>query len=168
MKTPELKKFLQDRGIRVNSYLNPGLVAIACAVEEMDYHHNQCQTTEAEEKLNMHMYGWLFVSKWVLIKILCVELVMPANETGSSLVRRYMRVSYANISVFCTHIYACFVPPYICVFSKSAYICSPKIRIYTRPKDTYIYIHTLKIYIRLEPMYHEPILKQIANHTCTC
>ena len=36
MKMPELKKFLQDRGIRVNSYLKPGLVAIACAVEEMN------------------------------------------------------------------------------------------------------------------------------------
>ena len=36
MKTPELKKFLQDRGITVNSYLKPGLVAIACAVEEMN------------------------------------------------------------------------------------------------------------------------------------
>ena len=44
-----------------------------------------------------------------LIKILCVQLVMPANETRSSLVRKYMRVLYANISVFCTHIYACFV-----------------------------------------------------------
>ena len=29
MKMPELKKFLQDRGITVNNYLKPGLVAIA-------------------------------------------------------------------------------------------------------------------------------------------
>ena len=36
MKMPELKKFLQDRGITVNSSLKPGLVAIACAVEEMN------------------------------------------------------------------------------------------------------------------------------------
>ena len=36
MKMPELKKFLHDRGITVNSYLKPGLVAIACAVEEMN------------------------------------------------------------------------------------------------------------------------------------
>ena len=58
----------------------------------------------------------------------------------------YMRVSYANISVFCTHIYACFVPiwVYVCfvpiymVFSKSG--CASKVRIYTRPKDTYIYM----------------------------
>ena len=35
MKMPELRKFPQDRGITVNSYLKPGLVAIACAVEEM-------------------------------------------------------------------------------------------------------------------------------------
>ena len=32
MKMPGLKKFLQDRGIMVNSYLRPGLVAIACAI----------------------------------------------------------------------------------------------------------------------------------------
>ena len=50
MKMPELKKFLQDYGITVNSYLKPGLVAIACAVEEMNL-PLQCQTTEAEEKL---------------------------------------------------------------------------------------------------------------------
>ena len=36
MKMPGLKKFLQGRGITVNSYLKPGLVAIACAVEEMN------------------------------------------------------------------------------------------------------------------------------------
>ena len=37
MKMSELKKFLQDRGITVNSYLKPGLVAShACAVEEMN------------------------------------------------------------------------------------------------------------------------------------
>ena len=36
MKMSELKKFLLDPGITVNSYLKPGLVAIACAVEEMN------------------------------------------------------------------------------------------------------------------------------------
>ena len=36
MKMPELKKFLQDCGITVNSYLKPGLVAIACAVKEIN------------------------------------------------------------------------------------------------------------------------------------
>ena len=46
-----------------------------------------------------------------------------------------MRVLYAYICVFFTHIYACFV------------------RIYTRLKDTYI----------IEPIYHEPIFKQMAN-----
>ena len=60
MKMSELKKFLQDRGIMVNSYLKPGLLAIARAVEEMNL-LPQCQTTEAEEKLNMCMYGWPFV-----------------------------------------------------------------------------------------------------------
>ena len=66
MKMSKLKKFLQDRGITVNSYLKPGLVAIACAVEEMNL-PPQCQTTEpeAEEKLNTYMYGWAFVPKWV-------------------------------------------------------------------------------------------------------
>ena len=58
MKMSELKKFLQDRGIKVNSYLKPGVL------EEMNL-PPQCQTTEAEEKLNMYMYGWPFVSKWV-------------------------------------------------------------------------------------------------------
>ena len=53
MKMSELKKFLQDRGITVNSYLKPDLVAIAGAVEEMNF-PPQCQTTEAEEKLNMY------------------------------------------------------------------------------------------------------------------
>ena len=66
MKMSELKKLLQDRGITVNSYLKPSLVAIACAVEEMNL-LPQCQTTEpeAEEKLNMYKYGRAFVSKWV-------------------------------------------------------------------------------------------------------
>ena len=50
MKMPELKKFPQDYGITVNSYLKPGLVAIACAVEEMNLPLHW-QTTEAEEKL---------------------------------------------------------------------------------------------------------------------
>ena len=60
MKMSELKKFLQDCEITVNSYLKTGLLAIACAVEEMNL-PPQCQTTEAEEKLNMHVYGWPFV-----------------------------------------------------------------------------------------------------------
>ena len=64
MKMPELKKFLQDREMTVNSYLKARLVAIACAVEEMNL-PPQCQTTEAEEKLNMYMYGWPFFLKWV-------------------------------------------------------------------------------------------------------
>ena len=70
-----------------------------------------------------------------------------------------MRVLYAylcvfariySICVFCTHIYACFV------------------RIYTRLKDTYIYAFKVfgekYIYIGLEPIYHEPIFKQMASH----
>lgn len=35
MKMPELKRYLQDRGISVNNQLKPGLVAIAWAVESM-------------------------------------------------------------------------------------------------------------------------------------
>lgn len=34
MKMPVLKKFPQEPGITVNSYLKPDLVAIACAVED--------------------------------------------------------------------------------------------------------------------------------------
>ena len=36
MEMSELKTFLQDRGITVNTYLKRGLVAIVCAVEEMN------------------------------------------------------------------------------------------------------------------------------------
>jgi hypothetical protein len=43
---------LQGRGITVNSYLKPGLVAIACAVEKMNL-PIQYQTTEAQENLNV-------------------------------------------------------------------------------------------------------------------
>ena len=50
-----------------------------------------------------------------------IELVMPANETRCSLVSIYMRVSYANISIFCTPIYASFVRIYMRVLY--AYIC---------------------------------------------
>ena len=52
---PKLKEFLQDRGITVSSYLKPGLLAIACAVEEMNL-PLQCQTTEAEEKVKNHSH----------------------------------------------------------------------------------------------------------------
>ena len=52
MKLPELKFYLQNRGITVNSYLKPGLVAIACAVEEMNL-PVLCQTSEADEKLSI-------------------------------------------------------------------------------------------------------------------
>ena len=50
MKMSELKKFLQDRGITVNSYLKPGLVAIGCAVEEMNL-PLQSQTTRQKKSL---------------------------------------------------------------------------------------------------------------------
>ncbi|CAB4026130.1 Carboxypeptidase D [Paramuricea clavata] len=51
MKLVDLKVYLQNRGISVNSHLKPGLVAIACAVKEM------ClpllnSVSEVEEKLN--------------------------------------------------------------------------------------------------------------------
>ena len=67
MKMSELKKFLQDRGITVNSYLKPDLEAIACAVEEMNF-PPQCKTTEAEEKLNnvTCMVDHLFQSGFVI------------------------------------------------------------------------------------------------------
>ena len=52
MKLPELKFYLQNRGITVNSYLKPGLVAIACAVEEMNL-PVLCETSEADEKLGV-------------------------------------------------------------------------------------------------------------------
>ena len=55
----------------------------------------------------------------------------------------YMRVLYAYICVFCTHIYTCFV-------------CTTHIYAFKVFSDKY--------YIGLEPIYHEPILKQMANH----
>jgi hypothetical protein len=36
MKLAELKDYLQNRGVSVNSHLKPGLIATACAVEEMN------------------------------------------------------------------------------------------------------------------------------------
>ena len=54
------------------------------------------------------------------------------------------------ICVFCTHIYACFVRIYIRV-------------LYVR--HIYVFkVFSEKYYIGLEPIYHEPILKQMANH----
>ena len=53
MKLPELKFYLQNRGIMtVNSYLKPGYVAIACDVEEINL-PVLCETSEADEKLDV-------------------------------------------------------------------------------------------------------------------
>ena len=52
MKMPELKRFLQDRGVSVNSQLKPGLVALACAVESMKLSLKNRVTVE-EEKLKI-------------------------------------------------------------------------------------------------------------------
>ena len=52
IKLTELKAYLQNWGITVNSYLKPTLVAIACAVKEMSL-PVLCKVTEADEKLNL-------------------------------------------------------------------------------------------------------------------
>ena len=52
MKLADLKVYLQNRGISVNSHLKPGLVAIACAVEEMRLPLLN-SVSEAEEKLSL-------------------------------------------------------------------------------------------------------------------
>ena len=52
VKLPELKFYLQNRGITANSYLKLGHVAIACAVEEMNL-PVLCETSEAGEKLGI-------------------------------------------------------------------------------------------------------------------
>ena len=52
VKLPELKFYLQNRDITVNSYLKPGHVAIACADEEMNL-PVLFQTSEADEKLGI-------------------------------------------------------------------------------------------------------------------
>ena len=52
VKLPELKFYLQNRGITANSCLKLGHVAIACAVEEMNL-LVLCETSEAGEKLGI-------------------------------------------------------------------------------------------------------------------
>ncbi|XP_046845626.1 uncharacterized protein LOC124439445 [Xenia sp. Carnegie-2017] len=52
MKLPELKNHLQSRGITVSSYLKPGLVAIACAVEKMNIPLIP-QVSKAEQQVNL-------------------------------------------------------------------------------------------------------------------
>ena len=52
MKLPELKAYLQNQGITVNSYLKPELVAIACAVEKISL-PLLFQVSEAQDQLNI-------------------------------------------------------------------------------------------------------------------
>ena len=52
MKLADLKVYLQNRGISVNSHLKPRLVAITCAVEEMRLPLLN-SVSEAEEKLSL-------------------------------------------------------------------------------------------------------------------
>ena len=55
MKMRDLKRFLQDRGVSVNSQLKPRLVAIACAVESMKLPLKNRVTVE-EEKQNFRVF----------------------------------------------------------------------------------------------------------------
>ena len=80
---PKLKKFLQDRGITVNSYLKPGLVAIACAVEEMNL-PLQYQTTEAEEKLRNIMIHMQYRKLVRFIGFIDVHLYLNSTDTAST------------------------------------------------------------------------------------
>ena len=50
-KLPELKTYLQNQGITVNSYPKPRLVTIACAVKEMSL-PVLSQVSEADERLD--------------------------------------------------------------------------------------------------------------------
>ena len=66
-----------------------------------------------------------------------------------------MRVLYAYLFVFCTHIYAFFYA-HICVF------CT---HIHASKRHIYMHLKCLvKIDIVLEPIYHELVFKQMANH----
>lgn len=60
MKLADLKKYLLDRGVSVNSYLKPGLVAIACAVEQMNL-PLLTRVSKDEEQVNvrqrLHIHG---------------------------------------------------------------------------------------------------------------
>ena len=125
MNMPELKKFLQYRGITVNSYLKPGLVAIACAVEEMNL-PPQCQTTEAEEKLNMYIYTWPFVSKWVRDIWALIQCIF--------FTKHFKRIM----------IYVCLLDACICVFL--THITNYKTRIYMRTKHAYVCIQNTHIF----------------------
>ena len=74
-----------------------------------------------------------------------------------------MRVLYAYLCVFCTHIYACFVRIYMRVLY--TYICVFCTHIHASKR--HIYIYAFKVFgekYTLEPIYHEPIFKQMANH----
>ena len=63
-----------------------------------------------------------------------------------------MRVLYAYVCVFCTHIYMRVLYAYI----YTCFVCTTHIYAFKVFSDKY--------YIGLEPIYHEPILKQMANH----
>ena len=52
MKLPELKAYLQNRGITINSYRKPVLVTITCFVEEISL-PVLSQVSEAHEKLDL-------------------------------------------------------------------------------------------------------------------
>ena len=58
MEMPELKRFLQDFGVNVNSQLKPGLVATICAVESMKLPLKSRVTVE-EEKQNFCFFTYL-------------------------------------------------------------------------------------------------------------
>ena len=74
----------------------------------------------------------------------------------------------ACICIQNTHIYACFVRICMRVLYAYIYACFVRIYIYTCfVCTTHIYafkVFSDKYYIGLEPIYHEPILKQMANH----
>lgn len=55
MKLIDLKKHLRNRGVSVNSHLKPGLVAIACAVEEMKLPLIH-RINKEEEQLNVNRH----------------------------------------------------------------------------------------------------------------
>lgn len=56
MKLIDLKKHLRNRGVSVNSHLKPGLVAIACAVEEMKLPLIHRINEEEQLNVNRHLF----------------------------------------------------------------------------------------------------------------
>ena len=130
-KMPEQKKPPQHRGIRANSHPKPGPEATARAVEETNP-PPQRQTTEAEEKPNMHMYTRPPAPKWA--RDTCAPIQCTPSTKHPE--RTYVCPPDACICAPLTHIL------YICAPAEQAYIYRYKLQ------NTHIYAHKTRPRLR--------------------